>query len=251
MLGFDAVGKLALGQLPTAATPVSITWFSPLTIPVRVKQSLIPGANQFIAFEPLPRVSFSWFNWLGEPVRIKPGLRAASQSYTVLLPFPVVSFSWFGALSEPKRDKPINPAAYRPNLWMQMAPSPFVATGWYNWFSEPVRIKPGLKYYLQRADTQDTKFIPEPATLIEGWFNWYSEPKRFPKGLGPSYQMAYTSHPRVLPNPNVTVTINAREINGDVPLIAVNVVRSNPPVSARVSIVEIGNGLSPTAVIES
>ena len=191
-----------------------------------------------------------WYIALSEPVRKKPGMSAPSQPFTFLFPLPIISFGWFGALSEPKRDKPINPASYRQDFWMHQTPSPFVATGWLNWLSEPVRLKPGLLTHLQRTDTQDTRWLPLSSTIIQGWYTWLSEPKRFLRGLGPSYQVGYTAHPRVLPTPNVTITVTAVELNGDIPAIAVNVVKSNPAVSARVSIVEIGNGLSPTAVIE-
>lgn len=255
MLGFGTIGQFAIGQV---------------------------GAGQVEIITP-----DKWFVALSEPVRVKQGLQAPNQAAHFFNVNPFVSFSWFGNLSEPVRRKPINPASLPQLFFMQPAPSPFVATGWFNWLSEPVRIKSGLrpeqqqflayqantitvtpfawfswlsepvrikaglKAYLQKVETQDTRWIPAPATLIEGWFNWLSEPKRFQKGLGAPYQLDYASHPRVLPPPNVTATINTIEINGDIPLIAVNVVKSNPPATANVSIVEIGNGLSATSVIES
>jgi len=255
MLGFGATGQFAIGQVGTA------------------------GGSEFIGPD-------KWFIALSEPVRFKIGLSAVEQQTLALFPNPIVSFGWFGNLSEPVRIKPRNPAALSPYLFFQPAPSPFVATGWYNWLSEPIRLKPGLgvqdqsfffyqanpttvtpfawyaslsepvrqkiglKAFLQQFETQAPQFIPAPATLIDGWFNWLSEPKRFLKGLGAPYQIYFTANPRILPNPNVTVNINMIELDTDLFQVAINVVKSNTPVSARVSIVEIGNGLSPTAVIE-
>jgi hypothetical protein len=254
MLGFGATGQFAIGEVG-AATAETIT-------------------------------IDKWFIALSEPVRTKPGLSSQVQPFFSFAPNPLVSFGWFGALSDPVRIPPINPAALRQDFFMQMAPSPFVATGWFNWLSEPVRLKPGLrpelqpfisyqadpttvtpfawfaalsepvrlpngiKSYLQQVTVQDTNFIPSVSTLVKFWFSPLSEPRRFPKGLGVQFQPDYTAHPRILPKPNVTVNINTIEINSDTATIAVNVVKSNPPATAKVSIIEIGSGLSATSVIE-
>lgn len=218
MLGHGTIGQFAIGQVGA-------------------------GNTEFIGPD-------KWFIAFSEPVRFRQGLAATQQQTLSFQPFPIVSFSWYSNLSEPVRVKPRNPAALSPYLFFQPAPSPFVATGWYNWLSEPVRFPKGLRAHLQQSETQAPQFIPAPATLIEGWFNWLSEPKRFLKGLGAPYQIYFTANPRVLPNPNVTVNINMIELDTDLFQVAINVVKSNTPVSARVSITEIGNGLSPTAVIE-
>lgn len=218
MLGFGAIGQFAIGEVGTATA-------------------------EFIGPD-------KWMMALSEPVRFKQGLAATRQQVLAFFPTPLVSFSWFGALTEPVRLKPRNPAALYPYFFMQPAPSPFVATGWYMPLSEPKRFPRGLPVQLQREFTRDAVWIPSPATLVEGWFNWLSEPKRFPRGLAAHQQQAYTQHPRVLPPANVTVIVHAIEINSDIVSIAVNVVKSNPAVSARVSLVEIGNGLSATSVIE-
>jgi hypothetical protein len=219
MLGLGAIGQFAIGQADVGSV-----------------ETITPD---------------KWFAQFSLPVRVKPGLNSAAQQTFTLPPSPTVSFSWFNNLSVPVRIKPINPAAYPPTYLWQPAPSPFVATGWFNWLSEPVRVKPGLRAPLQQFTAQDTRWIPPSGSLIQGWFTWLSEPKRFLKGLAAPYQLAYTAHPRILPTPNVTVNIRTIEINNDQALIAVNVVKSNPPVTATVSIVEVGNGLSPTAVIEN
>jgi hypothetical protein len=161
-------------------------------------------------------VATGWYNWLSEPVRLKPGLRPELQQFL----------------------------AYQAN------PTTVTPFAWYASLSEPVRQKIGLKAFLQQFETQAPQFIPAPAALIEGWFNWLSEPVRLKPGLLAALQQYLAYHPRLLPNPNVTVNINMIEIDADLFQVAINVVKSNAPVSARVSITEIGNGLSPTAVIE-
>ena len=157
-----------------------------------------------------------WFNWLSEPVRLKPGLKVQDQ----------------------------------PFFFYQANPTTVTPFAWYANLSEPVRQKIGLKVFLQQFETQANNFIPAPTTLLEGWFNWFSEPVRLKPGLRAALQQYLAYHPRILPNPNVTVNINMIELDTDLFQVAINVVKSNTPVSARVSIVEIGNGLSPTAVIE-
>lgn len=218
MLGHGVIGQFAIGQVGVA-TAETIT-------------------------------ADKWYMALSEPVRFKLGLKVQNQAVLAYYPLPFVSFSWFEPLTEPVRIKPINPAALRQDFFMQVAPSPFVATGWFNWLSEPKRFPRGLPAHLQRDFTRDAVWIPNVTTLIEGWFNWLSEPKRFPRGLAVQLQSDYTQHPRVLPTPNVTVILQALEVNSDHVQIAINVVKSNPPVSAKVSITEIGTGLSATSVIE-
>lgn len=223
MLGFGTIGQFAIGQVGA-------------------------GAAEFIGPD-------KWLVQFTNPVRFKLGLNAAQQQALTFYPTPIVSFGWFGALAEPVRQPARSPAALSHFQSFHPAPSPFVATGWFNHLSEPVRQKIGLRANLHPFGAQDTNFTPNPAKFLQGWFGWLSEPKRFLKGLTPPYQVAHTAPPRLLPTPSVTVTISAKEINLDAPLMAINVVRSNPagtPVaSAKVSIIEIGTILGATSVIES
>lgn len=104
MLGFDAVGRLALGQLPQA-TPPLFSWFAPLSEPVRVRPGLAPAQQQFSAFNPQPFVPFSWFEPLAEPVRKLPALNAAQVPFTTFNPQPFVPHDWYVPLSEPVRKR--------------------------------------------------------------------------------------------------------------------------------------------------
>ncbi len=174
MLGFDAVGRFSLGQIPTAVAP-SIGWFSALSEPPRAPRRLNAGEQQFLAFAPLPLVSFSWFEGLAEPVR----------------------------------KLPRSPAAMAPAFFFQPAPSPFVATGWFEALSEPVRFRPGLPAYLQHVFSIDTSVIPLQE-LIE-WFAALSEPVRFKSGLAAARQQFLAAPSQLRPNPTTTAVLDALE----------------------------------------
>lgn len=221
MLGYGTLGQLPLGGRPFGTASItSISWFAPLSTPVRYRRdpkANVAVTNQFFAFNPSP----------------------------------LVSFAWFAGLSTPVRKKPFSPAASYPNFFYQPSPSPFVATGWYMPLSTPVRKKPGLTAALHPAFTTATGFIPGSATFLQGWYMPLSTPVRFKPGIAASRQQAYAAPARLLPTPNVTVTMSAFEVNTDEALIAVRVFPYNPPASAAVSIVEIGTDGSATSVWES
>jgi hypothetical protein len=227
MLGFGALGQLALGEATNS-----------------------PATTVFEG---------SWtFPW-SDPVKIKPGVLASNQAFFFYQPAPPIIFSpnWFQAWSEPSVKTGISPrlaiALAASGLFSPVigpiAPGPNYESAWHYRWSEPVRLKPGLRTEYQKFESQDTLFIPPPAALLQGWFNWLTEPVRRKAGLLPQLQQFLAYHPRTLPNPNVTVVINAIETNADIALIAVNVIQSKPPASAIVSIVEVG-GNSATSVWE-
>ena len=198
MLGFGAVGRFALGQLPTAQSQVLFSWFAPLS----------------------------------EPVRQKRGLLAAEQQFSALAPNPVVSFSWFDALSEPQRQRPRSAASLYPAFFFQPAPSPFVATGWFSALSEPVRYRAGLR----PAAQQFTAYISNPTTVTPfAWFAALSEPVRFLKGLAPRLQQFFTGPNQLRPTPTATGVLAAIETK-DVFLGGVE--EFNRVVSGEVGIIE-------------
>lgn len=209
MLGFDAVGKLALGQLPSASTPVAIGWYAPLTTPVRAVPRLRASQQQFFAFYPTPLVSFSWFSGLSEPPRFRAGLKPPQQQFHAFYPTPLVSFSWFEALAEPVRKLPRSPAAMAPFHFMQPMPSPFVATGWFMALAEPVRSRPALPPPHNPVFTIDT--TPVPTTKIMPWFALLSEPVRFREGLAAARQQFLATPSRLLPTPTVIGRLDAIE----------------------------------------
>lgn len=176
MLGFDAVGRLALGQLPRAQSQVLFSWFAPL----------------------------------GEPVRNRPGLVAAAQQFSALIdPFPFVSFSWFQQLSIPsKRTLPGPSPSQQLFLAFHPAPSPFVATGWFEALSEPVRFLPGLKPPQQ----QFLAYRDNPTTVTPfAWFAPLGEPMRFLPGLKAARQQFLAAPSQLRPNPRTSGILNALE----------------------------------------
>jgi len=221
MLGFGTIGQFTIGEAGT-------------------------GSAETISAD-------KWFVPLSEPVRFKPGVSAARQQFDTLKDgFPFVSFSWFEDLSKPPIvAKPQLKAAQQQFLAFYPTPSPFVATGWFEPLAEPVRFKPGLPPSRQPFIARDDGFIPGPATLLQGWFTLLGEPVRFRQGLSARFQQDLGYYPRILPNPNVTGILNPTETDLDEYTIVVNVLKSNPPATAVVSITEIGTGFSATSVIES
>jgi hypothetical protein len=105
MLGFGAVAQFALDQGP-ADQAVSMSWFAPLSEPVRIKRGLRPSLQQPSAFNPRPFVPFGWFRELSKPpILARRGLRPGEQQPFAFEPPPRVSFAWFSPLSEPARTK--------------------------------------------------------------------------------------------------------------------------------------------------
>jgi len=142
--------------------------------------------------------------WSEPVVKAKIGLRPDLQQFLAQCPRPpLVSFSWFEELSKPS-----------------------------------VLAKPGILSDLPPFFFEDTKLIPDASKFLEGWFNWYSEPVRFKQGLSAPLQQFFTYPPRLLPTPNVSISLSAFEVNTDIPLFALNVIQSQPAVSAKVSVQE-------------
>lgn len=169
MLGFDAVGKLALGQLPGAATTV------------------VPVISDPVETQPQLRGS--------RDVRYRTALAASGEFRDVFFSIPFQP-SWFEALGEPIRQKPRSPAALSPYDFWQPAPSPFVATGWYANLSDPVMVNPRLRDNLQ----QFLAYQDNPTTVTP--FAWYanlSDPVRIKPGLKASQQQFFTGDTDVIP----------------------------------------------------
>lgn len=205
MLGFGATGQFAIGQVGIGAAE-NITpdkWYIALSEPVRFRQGLRAGQQQFSALsDPFPFVSFSWFEELSKPpVLTKPGLRPSQQQFLAFHP----------------------------------APSPFVATGWFAPLSEPVRKKPGLPPARQPFFTIDTAVIP--ISKLTAWFSALSEPVRFKIGLKPWLQQFFTGPPRLLPNPAITGIWASNETRDT---FLAGAMIFNPPNSTEIGIVDTG-----------
>lgn len=196
LLGFDALGRQALGQItnppsglvnvpypitpepvrsnqgkgyriamaasggvipPLLITPL-IQWFAPLSEPsVKAKIGLKIGSQPFLSFQPTPIINITWFDWLSEPVRKKPGLTATVQPFFSLQPTPIINIGWFNWFSEPVRKRPGLLPTVQP--FLQEDPLPFVSFGWFGALSDPVRFRPRLREGLQKEAFLNT-FIP-------------------------------------------------------------------------------------------
>lgn len=202
-----------------------------------------------------------WIYPWSEPVRYKKieiALIASGNFFTPASPFPEVVFEdrWHYPWSEPVRQRQgLGPQYQQYNtLDTQQIPTN-VGMAWFGWLSEPVREKPGLGAWLQKTIALDVPVQPPAATLIQ-WFGWLSEPVREKIGLKAELQRAFTGPERLMPPPDITMTMNAVEINNDVFLGAINVYNSVTPVTggqgAKVSIVEVAAaGGDPVSIWES
>ena len=219
LLGFDAVGRLALGQLPrqsAAIVPVisDVTQEQPQlrgTLDRRRRVALIASGEVRTIIPVIP--SYGWYAPLSIPTT-RPKLPARHQQVAAFWPFPAINIGWFSPLSIPQK---LQKKGMEPRLQQPLA-----------------LVVP----------------LPGTATLLQGWYNWYSEPVRFKKGIKATLQQTLAYPPRTLPNPNVTATLSAIETNADEALMAIRVFPYNPPASAAVSIVEVGDDGSATSVAE-
>jgi len=220
VLGFGAEGSFSVGQItPRSAPPVP--WFSDWIqetpqlrgrIDYQRRVALIASGETRGGLNPIIP-SYGWYAPLSIPTT-RPKLPARHQQVSAFWPFPAINIGWFNQLSIPQKLQ-----------------------------------KKGMDAKLQQSLALVVP-LPGTATLLQGWFNWYSEPVRFKKGIRASYQQAWSGPTRVLPTPNVTITMAATEINSDQALMAIRVFPYNPPASATVSIVEIGDEGSATSVAE-
>jgi hypothetical protein len=220
VLGADSLGRFVLGQITgtqSAVVPVisDVTQEQPQLrgrIDYQRRIALIASGETRGGISPIIP-SYGWYAPLSIPTT-RPKLPARHQQVAAFWPFPAINIGWFNELSKPQTLK-----------------------------------KRGMeaRYQLPLALVIP---LPGSATFLQGWFNWYSEPVRIKPGLKASYQQAWSGPPRLLPRPNVTATLSALEINTDQALIAIRVFPYNPPASATVSIVEIGDDGSATSVVE-
>ncbi|MGJ4888994.1 hypothetical protein ACQR1Y_12410 [Bradyrhizobium sp. HKCCYLRH3099] len=124
--GASPVGKQVLGQI-SDATPVSMSWFVPLS----------------------------------EPARTRPGPRAAAQGAFFFAPLPLVSFGWMAPLSEPPRARP-KIAAQVPFMVTDTTPIPVSRINWFMPLSEPVRKRQGLDAARQMFLATPSRLLPTP-----------------------------------------------------------------------------------------
>lgn len=224
MLGFDAEGRLAVGQLPfstAAGEPI-----------------------EPVVWQPSRRVS-------------KRAVIACMVSGMVAGPlnltFPTVD-KYLIPFSEPIRlslKKETHPSRAPFSAFVPGAVS-VVEASWYAPLSEPVRLKPGLGAYLQDYQALEVPVVT-PAFLIMPWFSWLSEPVRLPEGLKAWLQRDFFAPPRLLPTPTITATMAWTEVNND----QWEIVYTNDAsgggaaVSAKVSITEVDNRSAVVSLRES
>lgn len=101
-----------VGFAPFPETVTEDRWHQPWSEPIRLNQRvrIRPGAQQFYAFHPWPKIDIAWHPPYTEPVRFKRRLTTGAQqtlAYVGADPFPeaVTEDRWHQPWSEPKRFK--------------------------------------------------------------------------------------------------------------------------------------------------
>lgn len=124
MLGFDALGRLALGQAPSATAGATVfegSWHQSFPDGTRRRKPMPTGAHQFAAFVKASPFGETWnpdrgfFFPLSEPVRprrpLLTGLPPSSQQFASFVQFSpfredIKINEWFMPFSEPVRFRP-------------------------------------------------------------------------------------------------------------------------------------------------
>lgn len=125
MLGFDALGKLAIGQLPGGNSGASIfedSWHQPFPDAIRRLPPYRAATQPFsslVEFAPFPETvsADKWFVPFSEPIRFvtgarsRPAMHTGAQQFLIYVeaqPFPetVSADRWFVPFSEPVRFRP-------------------------------------------------------------------------------------------------------------------------------------------------
>jgi hypothetical protein len=152
MLGFDALGRLALGQLPVAtSTPANEdSWHQPFSTDiVRRRSPMHTGAQQFASFVQFAPFGENikvteWFIPFSEPVRFRPRLATTLQQFASFTQFQIRLDSWFVPFNEPTRfSKRLPPSSQQFASFVQFAPfyEAVSADRWFIPFSEPTRFR--------------------------------------------------------------------------------------------------------------
>jgi hypothetical protein len=204
-------------------TAVTFGWFDNLSDPTRRNPDL--GAYQRVRY-PFAAIAarMSWYAPLSNPVRLPIGIKVQLQPYFQYSPNPttITSFGWFDNLSDPVRKRPMATRYEQPSWSLFREDAKFTANqftdpvriprpvphsyfvtslfpptpsfGWFGGLSEPVRIKPRVRW----LDEQSFQF---PFTPLPGsWYAPWREPTP-PKRRNPFFQpFTFTATPPIIPS---------------------------------------------------
>jgi hypothetical protein len=198
MLGFDALGVLALGQIPSGISGAAVyedSWHLPFSTDRDRRRPPFSASIQqfasFVEFAPFNELVSAdrWFVVLSEPTRLKRTLATSSQQFAAFVeasPFAetISADRWAQPLSEPSRSrKPMHIGAQQFASFVQFAPfsERVSADKWFVPFSEPTRFKQ-IRISLHTGAQQFASFVNyAPFDVL--WFQSLSEPVRSRKPM--------------------------------------------------------------------
>lgn len=163
ILGGDALGRVALGQITTGAAVVVVpgedSWHQPFnTDMVRRLPPYHASRQQFAAYvEAQPfkediKVT-DWFQPFSEPTRFRPALPTRLQQFAALTLFEIKADTWFVPFDEPTRLRPrLQTSLQQFSSYVEIPPfyETVSADRWFVPFSEPTRFRPRLATALQQ-----------------------------------------------------------------------------------------------------
>lgn len=224
MLGFDALGRLALGQLPGATAGATIfegSWHQPFnTDVVRQRTPYSAARQQFAAFVEASPFKEQWtperFSYvaLSEPSRSRKPMHEGAQQFAAFVQFRfpelVSADRWFVPFSEPVRFRRFLPTSEQPFTLIVEEPPFFesvTADRWSPSLSEPVRFRRALPASEQQfaAFVQFSPFAER--VTADRWFAPFSEPVRFRPRLLTANQQFLAS--LGLPITNIAISMSA------------------------------------------
>jgi hypothetical protein len=200
MLGFDALGRLALGQLPGATAAATIfedSWHQPFNTDfVRRRPPYSAARQQFASYVEFAPFAEQWteerFSYvsLSQPSQRRNPMHTGSQQFSALVefaPFPekVSADRWFVPFSEPVRFIRALPVSEQPFTLIVEEPPFFesvTADRWAPNLSEPVRFRRALPANEQQFASFVQFRFPELVSA-DRWFVPFSEPVRFRRTL--------------------------------------------------------------------
>jgi len=198
MLGFDALGREAIGQLPIEI--VVVDFIASLSTPIRRRNYTAQQEDFFGATAQTGENIFEdkWhFPW-SEPVRIKPRALMAASGYFGSLgagTFEIIyEDKWHFAWSEPIVKTKAGLATSR-QQFIAWQPNTFTKMDWFNPLHDPVRVKLGL-----RAGLQTPLFEVYQQSVLLEWFMSFSEPARKKRGVASQVQPFFNFQPTPIIN---------------------------------------------------
>lgn len=106
MLGFSAVGQLALGEVPRFPVATVAAWGCRFSEPTRRKWTPARTDTGFVRTNPYPQITIGWYRNLTDPTRRSRRPTGPATSWAAQSFFPYTTIGWIYPYSNPVRVLP-------------------------------------------------------------------------------------------------------------------------------------------------